>query len=147
MQRSGEKHNIALHSNNPRMEIPSAAPASHPGISCSRGVSQGFRSEVCAPGEVLEDTHSPHSVHSWPARDLLVPGGVSQPQEFLCAFFSPLGIPGKQTLPGFTSFFPQLCCLWVVEIATSHFGKGWIVWDWSQPKSCWWKVQNGSQDS
>lgn len=102
LQRSGEKHNIALHSNNPRMKIPSGA--SHPSISCITGVCQGFRSEVCAPGEVLEDTHSPHSVHSWPPRDVLVSAGVPQPQGFLCAVFLPLVIPGKQTLPAFTWF-------------------------------------------
>lgn len=61
----------------------------------------------------------------------------------LIAFFFP-----RKTNPAwFHIILTQLCCLGVVEIATSHFGKGWIIRDWNQPKICWWKVQSGSQHS
>lgn len=120
---------MALHSSNPKVEIPSGAPASHPGIPAA---------EVCAraPGVgfvLLEHTQSPHSAHSWPLWDVLVSAGAPQPQEFLSAVFSPW--PSQENKPCLLShhFLTQLCCLWVVEIPASHFGKGWVRWDWNQP--------------
>lgn len=143
MQRSGEKLNIALHSNNPRLEIPS-------GIPCWHSLQQRWVPRLQEWGLCSWRDAGAHT-----ALTLFIPGqlGISW---YLVGFlshrnssvqFSLLGHARKTNPAWFHIILTQLCCLWVVEIATSHFGKGWIIWDWNQPKCCGWKLWNGSQHS